>query len=763
MSVFTVEKTEENERLIEALVPYALEGQYSAGLEALDAQLGDEMRMNLTHETARRIQDAQQGADNSEFAQYPVEKVEVGRFVCLLDRVGQKILNDALAIYKNRFTVGVSEACLSQFRYQQVLQNDLKQKKQDAFSVPIVEYAQRKIENVALVPNYKVHSQHFLKGKNCTVVGFSSSLLLLEDDVKTEVKCATKYNFVFPSIINKKQNTNILLYEFVDMVEKSPGLYLYRFYLSPSNAAEKKSALQKYIEKHAHVFPLMLEQEETRTLHSLERDLVVYNSPQVPIFCHRQDSQLEALAALMTEANQQYFPFWRKRDWFPSQEHLNEFAKELFEKGHCIYLIGRVNQEGNRYDVCGSLRELVNLDALNRFVISCDPDSILVMQCHYQKISPEAISETLEHYSPEKSARAIIENVNSVVFCQNITPLLGRLVSAVDPGEIHVPDKFRVKHSQAIEQHIVSDPVNLRKESRFHFEDTFASVYTGKVTKLQAQVLDVSRHGLRLKLLTKRALRLKKHVRVNIKEIKLSRLKYKIVHYDPHSHEIRLKITPKYAYHTAGHLEKLFKENSVIFKERNIFRANKQTFDALFHLNVENHCLPILSLRSGVADYQRLSKLFYAGSADMFVGCEMVEDRINLSDHLSPPNSTNLESPFIHALTQKQRQNVVCLVYENGRIVKLDEEQLGESEYRDKITNQLLTGTCHLKYLTYLPIMAERPMERLQNRNLALLSNLNREVALLAKGSQYDVTHSVIIEDLSAIFTVCLNYNILMK
>lgn len=763
MSVFTIEKTEENERLIEAFVPYAIEGQYSAGLESLDVELSDDMRMNLTHEAARRIQDAHQGADNSGFAQYPVEKIEVGNFVCLLDRVGQKILHNALSTYKNRFTVGVLEACLSQFRYQQVLQNDLKQKKQDAFSVPVVGYAQQKIENVALVPNYKVHSQHFLKGKNCTVVGFSSSLLLLEDDTKTEMKRAAKCNFVFPSIINKKQNTNILVYEFVDTVEKSPGLFLYRFYLSPSNAAEKKSALQKYIEQHTHVFPLMLEQEEIRTLHSLERDLAVYNSPQIPVFCHRQDNKLTALAALLTEANQQYFPFWRKRDWFVSQDYLSEFAKELFENGHCIYLLGRVNQEGNRYDVCGSLRELVNLDALNRFVISCDPESILVIQCHYKKVAPEAISETLESYSPEKSAKTIIEKVNGVIYCQNITPLLGRLVSAVDPGEIHVPDKFRVKHSQAIEQHIVSDPVNLRKESRFHFEDTFASVYTGKVTKFQAQVLDVSRHGLRLKLLTKRALRLKKHVRVTIKEIKLSRLKYKIVHYDPHTHEIRLKITTKYTYQTAGHLEKLFKENSVIFKERNIFRANKQTFDALFHLNAENHCLPILSLRSGIADYQRLSKLFYGGSEDMFVGCEMVENRIDLSSHLSPSNSTNLESPFIHALTQKQRQNVVCLVFEEGRIVKLDEEQLSEQDYRDKINNKLLTGTCHLRYLTYLPIPAERPIERLQNRNLALLSNLNREVALMAKGSQYDVTHCVVIEDLSAIFTVCLNYNILMK
>ncbi len=764
MTLFPVDRTEENENIIAKLVPYAMEGQYSAGLDALDIELDEDARMNFSHETARRIQPSNSPVDNSEIAHYPVETIVVGELECSLDRIGQKILKKMLALYQDKYTIGVQEACISHPLYQEYMREELAEKRKQAFSVPLECYADTAIKNMALVPNFKVHSQQFLQGRNVKVAGISENSLLLEADTEFNLPKTTKCNFVFPPIINKKQNTNIIAYEFVDCVKKDTDLFVFRFYFSPGNAEEKMQGLQHYLEQHKHAFPLMLEQEEQRTIHCLERDLVVYNSPQIAIFSQRDSELLLPKAAIITEANQQHFPFWRKRDWFPETNRLQGLSTELLKHGHSIYVMGLANQQGRQQYVYATLRELVSTDSLNRFIIACESESLLLLQCHLRKLDKTSVQNAIDIFGPEKTAREMMQGVDSIIFCHNVTPLLGRLVSTVDPGDAKLPEKFRHRGAQAIEHFVISDGVNLRRESRFQFHDTMASVYIGRLSKVDAEVLDVSKHGLRLKFHTKRALRLRRHVRVTIKDIRLKRLKYRIVGYDPQSHELRLKVTAKDASKTALHLEKLFKENSGVYKERNVFRANKQVFDTLFNLCAQHYCLPTLTLRSGVFEHQKLSKLFCYQKPNMFLGCDIDGNSIDLSSHLATANYQSLDSPFIKSLTQLEKQYLLFLRYPDlDKTEWLDLESLGDESYCESLQAKMLTGDCQIHCLAYLPMSAERPLARMQNRNLALLSNLNREVAFLAKGSQYDVSHTVLIEDLSAIFTVCINYNILLK
>ncbi|XOV78610.1 MAG: hypothetical protein ACFHVJ_16980 [Aestuariibacter sp.] len=755
---------EEHEVLIEKMVPFIMSGNYSQGLNSLKIDLDDETRMILVYETVRRVQLCNASVDNSDFAEYPVKSVKVGKLTCKLDRIGQKILQSQLKVYQNRYTLGVAEACISPKVYQHYLKQEVTQKRKKAYSIPWVGYPKVPPEQPALVPNYKIHSQQFFGGRHVQVIGFSETTLILKDKEQIALPRATICKVVFPPIINKKQNTNILIYEFVDSQENDDGTYVSRLFLSPKNAKEKIAAVQDYIRQHLSIFPLVLEQEEARTKHGLERDLAVYNSQQMAVFCNKSANILAPVAAMVTEANQTAFPFWRQLAWFPEEERLTSISNELAKYGHAIYLKGIVDQDSVRYPVCATLRELVKTETLNRFVTACDPESILIIQCHLVSGISKQMHQAVGELAHHKDAKEQLDNVDCIVFCQNITPFIGRLLSHTDPVDLELPEKFREHSKQPITHFVLADPVNKRSENRFHFENTQAKVYTGRIASVTADVVDVSRHGLKLRLTKKTPIKLKENVRVSIKSIKLNRSKYRVVEYNPHYQILRLKVSRKDAYRTSLHLEKLFKDNAAYYKERNTNLANKQMFDVLFQLAAENFRLPALTLKSGVLDHQKLSRLFANDPEKLGLDIDHKTGKVDMSEHLADCNSKKLDSDAIKSLTLHKRVCISLLQnQETGESKPFHYQKLNDPQYLESLQKTLQSGKYRIRFLTYLPVKAERPLNRIQNKNLALLSNLDREAVFMAKGLQYEISHVVAIEDLSAIYTVCVNYDVLIK
>lgn len=764
MQVIPTTAIEDQESLIVKMVPYIMTGRYSEGLDNLGVAIPEDVRMNLVYETVRRVQLSNVVADNSDFAEFPVKNIKVGKLLCKLDRIGQKILQQQLEIYQNRYTVGVVDACHDRALYQEIVQQELAEKRKTAYSIPYSYYPNILPEQPAIVPNFKVHSQQFYGSRHVKVVGLSRTTLLIEDKEQLPLPKAMKCKVVFPAIINKKQNTDILIYEFVDSQESPQGVFVSRFYLSKTNSKEKIEGVKSYIKEHLNVFPLVLEQEEMRCKHALERDLVIYNSPLVPVFCHLSDETLEPVAAMMTEANQNAFPFWRERVWFPEKERLKQFNGELQKFGNTIYLKAIVDQEGVRYPISATLRELVHTDTVNQFITACDPDSLMIIQCHLVKGIEEQTRQLMSEELHHKDAKDIIGQIDSIVYCQNVTPFVGRLISYVDPGDIELPERFREHHVQAIPHFILGDSINKRAENRFHFENTQAKVYVGPIASVSAEVVDVSRHGLRLKLIKKAPVKIKENVRVTVKSIKLTRCKYRVVEYHPQSQTLRLKVARKDAYRTSVHLEKLFKNNALFYRERNTNLANKQMFDVLFRLSGEHNQLPFLTLKSGLMDYQKLSRLFIRDTHLHGFLFDEREGKVDVSAHLSDEHGKKLDSKHIQALTMHNSVIIACIEdKDTGETKPFPYQKLDDHKVHTVLQKRLLTGRYRIRFLTYIPHKAERPLPRLQNQNLALLSNLDREAVFMARGFQYEISHVVAIEDLSAIYTVCVNYDILIK
>lgn len=756
--------TTEHDDLITKMVPFIMSGKYSEGLGSLEVELDDELRMNLVYETVRRVQLCSASVDNSDFAEFPVKKITVGKLQCKLDRIGQKILQEQLKIYLNKYTVGVAEACVSPSVYQAVLQEEIANKRKEAYSIPCVGFPNIKPKQPALVPNFKVHSQQFFGGRHVKIIGMSETTLILNDKEKIALPRASKCKVVFPPIINKKQNTNVVIYEFVDCQENEDKTFTSRLYLSPTNKQDKIDGIHTYVKQHINVFPLVLEQEEERSKHALERDLVVFNSLQMMVFTAGQDEQFEPICGLVTDSNQTAFPFWRQLIWFPEKNRLKAFYQELSKFGHCVYLKGEVDQEGIRYPVCATLRELVKTDAINRFVTACDPESVLIVQCHYISDIKDQAQNAVKEFAHHKDAKDIVERVEGVVFCQNITPYIGRMMSHADPGNLDLPEKFREHKEQCIPKFVLADNVNKRSENRFHFENTQAKVYIGRISSVIADVIDVSRHGLKLRLTKKTPLKLKENVRVTIKSIKLNRSKYRVVEYNPQFQILRLNVIRKDAYRTSLHLEKLFRDNAAFYRERNTNLANKQAFDALFQLASHNYQLPSLTLKSGLLDHQKLSRFFSNDIDKLGLEYDANTCKVDMSLHLANMSTKKLDSDAITSLTMHKR---VCIAQlenqQSGELKPFPYQSLSQPDELSKIQKLLLTGKYRIRFLTYIPVKAERPLNRIQNKNLALLSNLDREAVFMAKGLQYEISHVVAVEDLSAIYTVCINYDVLIK
>ncbi|QPG06901.1 PilZ domain-containing protein [Salinimonas marina] len=572
--------------LIRALIPYEQENRLLEGLNRFSGRLPGTVRKTIKDEVIRLTSLTDAPADNSAFAQFPVFKFKHFGIDMRLDKVGANILKTESSLYQNRYTVGVFESLTNSDFYQAQIKKEQYRKIVDAFTIEA--QSQNDIQfgdDIAIAPNFPVACPEFDKGRSCTVPALGHNSMVVETKRPPKAQVGELYQFALPEVFPQNKDTGVG-YRLDKMVfNKDTDKYESHFCVDDKIDDKTRAQIQKYIESNAYQQPLKRELELERAMQDLERDRIVANSPWVTLQINDKQGTLVPKAALFTKTNQQRNKGFSALAAFSGKHNFAALTEELSTFNEAFLLCGTVETRRGKISINATHRQLL---ASNLFI----PIMYLLtkhgkFQCyHCRWVAADSETRRIAYATHDIAINQHEEfnRCSHLLFFTDISDRIGPLglPEACQMGPIH--QSLQPDTDTWDIQVVIDDTLDRRQEARYEIEKT-ASIRRGLLRSVNAQVLDVSLKGIRVRLAQPEDGPLQGVLKITVGDLKIKNEKYQVVSYCKKRHIARLKVAEK----APTAFAQLVEENPSYFRPRDAAKMSRNRHRFIWEMAVREH------------------------------------------------------------------------------------------------------------------------------------------------------------------------------
>lgn len=566
--------------VVNALIPYANEGRMLEGINKFTGKIPSKARQLIKNEVERLMSVTYEGADNSAFALFPVKTFKHFGIQMRLDEVGEDILHSETERYFNRYTVGVLEAVTSSEHYKSKIRQEQKRKiidyfKVDAQSLKDIDFG----ADIAIQHNEMVECEFEGRKERYEMISVGLNHIKLQSRRVTPIKLQAevkvhvdkksplaKSTSMFHCVcLNANYNRETQRHEL--------GLH---FKESMSDLTKKR--IEEFVANGSRTTALEPELESERVTQAIERDMLVYNSPWIPFHL---DSHLKEIKILLTKQNFVAGNNASFIDNLPGQSVIERLKKELSKRDETFLFQGRIEYRGARINIAATLNELLLSGLLETFIAhSKRTGTLRVSQFRVKHI--EDIKNELD--SLKQCNKADFTSISHMYFVRDVTNETIKRLPEDNAVQLRPLPKLFIDNGQPVETRLYMDvDVDRRTEPRYMIVKP-ATIHIHLLRKLDAELLDISLSGMKMRVDKGDIMSLPDVIKVSIPQLGLGASVYKMVDKNTQSGVIRLRVAGKKKQDVRDAVCRLIKKNAKYFSKRNKASDELNEFQILWEL-----------------------------------------------------------------------------------------------------------------------------------------------------------------------------------
>jgi hypothetical protein len=741
--------------LIRALIPYEQQNRLLEGINKFSKRLPSSVRKVVREEVIRLTSLTDAPADNSAFARFPVMKFKHFGVQMRLDKVGAQILKNETALYQDRYTVGVFESVMNSSFYQTQIKKEQFQKVVDAFNVESQSFSDIEFgDDIAIRPNFTVSSAEFENGRNCAISALSFKGLALETKRPPNVNTGETITFMLPEIAGlTKEPTEVSLTLSGVKYNKDLGKYESHFQFEDNVDSAFISNLKRYISLTAYKQPLQLDLEIERAMQDLERDRILENSPWLPVFLAPHKSLFKPLIGLFTKGNTGFNDAKHLLTCLREKPMFEVLSKELQRYREAFVFCGTIKTKQGEVHVVATHRQLLKLAQLNALVyLLVKGGNFTCIHCRLDNISNEDKRRAFAIHDISANDFESLKDISHVMYCKDVTCYLSNLTLSSKCDFKPLSRSIRASGKAWHIDYVMEEALDRRSETRYLL-DKPATVRTGLLSTLEAQVSDLSAKGM--KIIVKPHSVIQKDVRVSVPELKLKNEKYKVIDFNAETGVIRLCLLEEARItKVSASVDSMIEKHSAHFKTRDIARLQRSTHRYIWELAVRH--MPSLSVLCVMNRHtlDRLKTVYQSETSDDLYPFSRTQRIIPLHGFFADKGQAKPKSRLLEEMFKETTNNslvVHCVRKSDSRLVFINEKDFLYSKLRLQIKDQLTNDKIQLSATDISAVRCHGAVTPLTKKRLAQLSKLNKAMYEKLEAMQAGYTHCIFLTNMSAL------------
>lgn len=751
-------------KLIDALIPYQQQNKLLEGLNKFSSRLPANVRNVVKSEVIRLTSLTDASADNSEFANFPVQRFKHFGVDMRLDRVGQDILQRETTRYQDRYTVGVFESVMNSEHYQSHIRQEQQKKIAEAFSVQAQSFNDIDFgDELAIRPNFTVTSAQFERSKACSVAALSATHITVESKrIPVEESEEGAFFFTFPEVKGFCATGEVLIYRKVSSTfNQSSGKFETTFIIHSGNDRKLLQRLGEYIIRSVNQLPLKSDLEVERVLQDLDRDHIFANSPWIPTFLTRKDGVFKFSTALMTKVSYAYNHGFSTIEKLPDHNRLSKIVKELEKFGETFYIRGTFKTKRGNVTVCATHRELKAAKLLGQFVkLIMESQDYVMLQFRLSEIQAQHKLAAFDIHDMSSRDYPDLTKLSHILFCKDISNWVGQLETPAQTGMKKFPTEIIDRgHSEKIDV-IMEEALDRRKEPRYLVNKP-AIIKQSMFSSHEAELQDLSVNGLKLTLAGKEFPKFEETVRVSVPDLKMRNEKYEVVHFDEHSGVLRLKVAMQQAQSSA--VTNVMKNNASYFKRRNIAIRQRNIHRFLWELSIRNlPCLCALVTQNRHL-ISRLRTVYINNKTNDLYPFYQANNKVYLHGFFADKEATKPRSTILYNLLSKAKSEahiVHALRRKDKRIIYVKEKDFLYGDVRQQLGERVAKAEVEVCITQLNAIPCRSDETPLTAKRLAQISKIDLELYEKLKSVPSNYTHVLSITNVSPFHNALLSCGI---
>lgn len=756
MSVNNGAVLKQYQSLIRALIPYEQENRLLEGLNRFSGRLPSHIRRLVRDEVIRLTSLTDAPADNSAFAQFPVFKFKHFGVDMRLDKVGAQILKKESSLYQERYTVGVFESLTNSAFYQAHIKEAQHKKIVDAFSVQ--QQSQTDIDfgnDIALAPNFQLASPDFEKGRHCVVSSLAFNRLSLETKRPPKAQNGEKYTFAMPEVFGQYAKHGAMTYRLQEITfNKQTERYESHFVLEAEQNKKQQQQLQRYIKGARYQQPLQRELELERAMQDLERDRVLLHSAWTPLLIDTIAGIPRPVAALLTMENNRQNQHRTALQALSGKDHFARLFQELDAYGEAFVLTGTITTRRGQLDIVSTHRQLL---ALNQFTplyyVLSKADNFSCIQCRMAGVSKQNRQTAYAIHDINADEQQVLSHASHLIYYTDITHRLGA-VSLTKPCQLGPVHKECLAESHCWPVQLIMDnDLERRQEDRYALNKP-ATVKTGLLSTLNAQVADISARGIRLIFTVPPDTTAGIVMKVSVPALKIKSEKYQLIDFCRDTLTGRFRHTGKRS--PAALIHQAVEASQAYYRARNLNLQSRQRHHFVWELAVRAHpCAAVLCINNRYL-LDRLKTLYQPDSCTDLYPFAVENNIAPLHGFLADRDADKPRSALLTALFNNQIDNtgiVHCVRNADSKLVYVSEQDFLYKAIRANISAHLAEDKTQLCVTRMQMSLCRSEPTVLSRKRLAQLSKVDKSLYEKLLAMQQGYTNVLYLSSESSIHT----------
>ncbi|MDF2177702.1 PilZ domain-containing protein [Aliiglaciecola sp. CAU 1673] len=751
-------------KVVRALIPYQQQNKLLEGLNKFSGQLPGRIRAVIKKEVMRLTSPTDTPADNSAFAQFPVKKFKHFGVTMRLDRVGKEILEKESQLYQDRYTVGVLESVMSSESYQSQVRLAQQKKIVEAFTVQTqtledIEFG----PDLAICPNYPVFCTHFEKGKSLPIAALSAFGITVET-IRTpayEDINEGEFSFVFPDVFGFCAKGTELRYRFKGIsFNKDTSKFETQFALSPANDEKLIQRLGQYILNVQTQLPLQRDLEMERTMHNLERDRVLDNSPWLPIFLCKSPVGLRPTVALLTQANMKANPNLKSGRDLPCRQIMDKVLVEMKECDETFLLMGRINSKQGPVDIAATHRELIDRGLLGQFIrLLMDSGEFVVYHLRLRWVENRERVMAFGSHDIIPSDYPELEKMTHILYCRDVSSWIGKLQERSPKPFKVFPKSFINTDDKWQLDVLMEEAMDRRKEPRYTLNKA-ATVRTGLLTSYEAVVTDISACGMRLTL-DDEDFMAPEEVKVTVPGLRLKGESYKVLSYNPRDKSLRLQLQVNKS-KAAEFIQETVVRNTEYFSPRDIIRQQRNVHRFIWELAMRHVPAIAVLVAQNRFTIDRLRTVYGSQDSTDLKPFHSFQHQVSLHGFFADKKADKPKSSLLQDMLSNKRQEahaVHCVRRDDGRTIYIEEQDFLYGHLRNQICDKVASDAI-FACVSQINAVKCKDYTCLTTKRLAQLSKIDKGAYEKMKEIQKAYTHVLYITNISEFHNALLKAGI---
>lgn len=685
-------KFEKYQSVIKSLLPYANEGRLLQGLNKFTGKLSSSVRKSIKSEVERLMSDSNQGADNSDFAVFPVREFKHFGLDMRLDEIGESILLKETKRYFDRYTVGVHESITSSKEYQQRLKIVNNKKIVEHFSVdaqPLndIEFG----DDIAVLWSENVGVDVNNKIERYLVTSLSLSGITIESRRIFGLKKGMHINVH----VDKKsylpfKGATLACECGVSNFNRDTNKHELSLAFTSATLQKIKVQLKSFLETISERVPLIDTLEHEKTTQAIERDILLESSPWIPLFI--SDDGLD-IKVLMTKQNIKLNQKIATADHIPRKRVLERIIKEFEHKDEIYLFRAKIEHNKVMIDIVATITQLLSAGLLETFLYHARrTGNLTITQLRAKSLDAHALSKIPTSAIENKGA---IDSLAHVIFARDVTQNAAKLLPSVITEIKPLPRLFIDDSETLISKTLLHPQLDRRSEPRFMLQKPL-KITLSIFKKLDGELLDLSPSGLKIRIPSSRVRQLPSVLKIDISAIGIRTGKYNVITKCPKNGIVRLCVagTNEQKNEIRTLINDLITKNEEYFSHRDKKAVERKEFAQLWE--VATRYQPSLGvICANSANPNHHMKGVYAESSLRDAGPFKGDGtRLYMHGIFADVNTDSTRSSLLAGMlnnTIKQKSIIHCRLRRKNNIVPITNEQFF------KVSREAIKAMCTSK------------------------------------------------------------------